>query len=123
MKNQILVVDDDPFVLRTIEKILQFHDITVLTAESGTACIEIVKNGYRGLVLMDVSMPKMDGWQTIAKLKEEGLLDGLIISMLTAQEIPAEAMQYFKESVVDYITKPFDSVELVAIVKGHLNLL
>lgn len=123
MKNQILVVDDDPFVLRTIEKILQFHKISVLTAESGAACIETVKNGYRGLVLMDVSMPKMDGWQTIGKLKEEGLLDGLIISMLTAQEIPAEEMQYFKENVVDYITKPFDSVELVAIVKGHLNLL
>jgi len=120
MKHQILIVDDDALVLRTVKRILETNGITVITADSGEACIDRVREGFRGLVLMDVSMPGMDGWETIRSLKEKDLINGLVISMLTAREIPDPDMNYLKEHVLDYITKPFNTSEFVKIIKGHL---
>ncbi len=123
MNKRVLVVDDEPTVQKTVEKILESGGLDVTSVGSGVECIEAVRAGFRGLILMDVQMPDMDGWQTIKKLKKEKLTEGILISMLTGKEIPDEEMNKYKELVFDYITKPFDRDQLVHIVKTQLSFL
>lgn len=119
----ILVVDDDEDILFTVQSIFKKHKHTVITAKSGPECLDILENGFRGVVLMDIMMPGMDGWDTIKEIVDRGLADDLIISMFTAKDIPDTKMEYLKEYVIDYITKPFEPQDLIAAVDEYLELL
>ncbi len=119
MQKQILVVDDDLSVLRTVTKLIERMGYSVITASSGAECIKICEKGFEGLVLMDVVMPGMDGWDTIKELVDKNLIDNILICMLTGEDNPSEKMDKLKEYVVDYITKPFDAKQLISIIDGY----
>lgn len=123
MNKGILVVDDDEDILFTVKSIFKKHTVPVIIAKSGAECLEELNKGFQGVVLMDIMMPEMDGWDTIKKIVEMGYADNLIISMFTAKDVPDTKMDYLKEYVMDYITKPFEPHELIAIVDEYLNLL
>ena len=123
MKNSILVVDDDPSVLYTVKHILEKANFTVFTASSGKECLEVLQKGFKGLILMDVVMPEMDGWDTVKEIVERGFINDVIICMLTGVEEPDTRMDALKEYVLDYLRKPFDTQNLVAIVKDYLSYL
>ena len=123
MNNHVLVVDDEPLILKTVRRILENEGIKVVLAKSGFECLDIIKEGFRGLILMDIVMPEMDGWDTIQKLIDEGYTKGNIICMLTGKDIPDNKMDKLKEYVLDYIRKPFKNEELIAIVKEYLEYL
>lgn len=123
MKKSVLIVDDDMMVRATIKRILEFSGYTVITAESGEACLKIFEDGFEGLILMDIMMPKMNGWDTIQALVDQGRLKGNLICMITGQEIPDDRMDNFKEHVLDYIRKPVDTKRLVAVVEQYLSYL
>ncbi|PKP51843.1 MAG: response regulator, partial [Candidatus Altiarchaeales archaeon HGW-Altiarchaeales-3] len=93
----ILVVDDDEDILFTVRSIFKRHTVPVYVAKSGLECLEILKGGFRGVVLMDIMMPGMDGWDTIKEIVDQGLADDLIISMFTAKDVPDTKMEYLKE--------------------------
>ena len=120
MDHAVLVVDDDASVLNTVRRILEMHDIEVYTANSGGACIEKLREGFKGVVLVDIVMPEMDGWDTIQAAVEKGLNQNVIFIMLTGKEVPDIKMDYLKEYVLDYITKPFDTKRLASVVKEYL---
>ena len=123
MAQQILVVDDDQLVRRTVQRILEVNGFSVITAEDGADCLKKLDAGFKGLILMDISMPGMDGWQTIEEMILKGYTDGNIICMLTGKENPDKKMEQFKEYVLDYIRKPFKNDQLVAVVKEYLGYL
>ena len=123
MDHAVLVVDDDASVLNTVRRILEIHDITVDTAETGDACIQKLREGFTGVVLVDIVMPGMDGWDTIQVAVEGGLTQHVIFIMLTGKEVPDAKMDYLKEYVLDYITKPFDSKKLASVIKEYLEYL
>lgn len=120
---QVMVVDDDVFILEVMEELFEPEEIRVVAAESGDACIAELEKGFRGVILMDVMMPQKDGWETIAEMIDRGLMEGNIVAMLTAKDIPDTELDSLKEHVIDYITKPFEADEIVAIVKGYLDYL
>ncbi|WP_292490294.1 response regulator [Methanoculleus sp. 10] len=120
---QVMVVDDDVFILEVMEELFEPEGIRVVAAESGDACIAELEKGFRGVILMDVMMPQKDGWETIAEMIDRGLMEGNIVAMLTAKDIPDTELDSLKEHVIDYITKPFEADEIVAIVKGYLDYL
>ncbi len=120
---RIMVVDDDVFILEVMEELFEPEGIDVVTAESGDACIAELEKGFRGVILMDIMMPRKDGWETIEEMIARGLMDGNVIAMLTAKDIPDAKLEHLKEHVIDYITKPFEADEIVTIVKGYLNYL
>jgi DNA-binding response OmpR family regulator len=119
----VLVVDDDASVLNTVKRIIKMHDIDVDTVETGDACIQKLREGFKGVVLVDIVMPEMDGWDTIQAAVEGGLTQHVIFIMLTGREVPDAKMDYLKEYVLDYITKPFDAKKLVSVVKEYLAYL
>ena len=120
---RIMVVDDDVFILEVMEELLEPEEIGVVAAESGDACIAELANGFRGVILMDIMMPRKDGWETIQEMIDGDLMEGNVIAMLTAKDVPDAELDSLKEHVIDYITKPFEADEIVALVKGYLNYL
>ena len=123
MNNTILVVDDEDMVRISVQRILQLSGFSVQTAANGPECLSILRNGFKGLILMDIVMPKMDGWDTVKAIVDEGLFEGNLICMLTGNEIPDIKMVYLKEYVLDYLLKPFESKKLVQICREYLSYL
>ena len=72
---------------------------------------------------MDIMMPEMDGWDTIAAIVDEGLYEGNVICMLTAVHDPGPKMEALKERVLDYVRKPFTREELLAAVEESVGYL
>ena len=123
MKDTVMVVDDDPLVQVTVQRILEAAGLKVTIVDNGEGCIREVEKGFQGLILMDIIMPGMDGWDTIQTLVNKGIMKGSIICMLTGQETPDDRMKMFKEYILDYIRKPFDRRKFVDLVKEYLSYL
>ncbi len=120
MDKQIMVVDDDPSIRSTVEIILNTKGYSICVVESGKRCLEKLREGFKGLILMDVMMPEMDGWGTIAAIEDEGLHGGNVICMLTAVHDPGPELERLTECVMDYVRKPFTSEELLETVAEYI---
>ena len=116
---KVMVVDDEEVIRDLVQRILTNAGFNVTLCNGGQACLDELERGFRGVILMDVSMPLMDGWTTIRQIVARGLFEGNIISMLTATELPDSDLQPLKEYVIDYFVKPFDSPALVAAVQTY----
>jgi CheY-like chemotaxis protein len=123
MSQQIMIVDDDPAVRYTVQEVLRGAHLQAVTVESGRACLEELRKGFRGVILLDIMMPDMDGWDTLEAMKREGLMEGNIVCMLTAVISPGSEMDAVKDSVMDYVRKPFDPDGLIATAKEYLSFL
>lgn len=121
MDRRVMVVDDDPNLRSSIVRILKKGDMRAFGLASGKECLEELKKGFSGLILMDVSMPEMDGWDTVQEIVDRGYIDKTIICMLTGQSEPDHSMDPLKEYILDYITKPVQAKELIVLVKDYLN--
>ncbi len=121
MKNQVMVVDDDLSILETVDIVLRSSGYIVAIAKSGHECLAKLRKGYKGLILMDIMMPEMDGWATINAIVNENLLEGCAICMLTAINDPGPEMENLKECVMDYIRKPFTPEELIESVEEFIQ--
>ena len=117
MKNKILLIDDDPTLLDLLSQYLQDADYQVFTASNGASGLKLAYNERPDLVLLDVMMPGMDGWEICARLRE---LTQVPIVMVTAKSSEADKLRGFRLGVDDYITKPFSFAELVARVQAVL---
>ena len=123
MKKKVMVVDDDPSILIALRELLEQEGFEVFIVDSGKECIGELEKGFKGVILMDIMMPNMDGWDTIKEIVDLGYVEGNIIVMLTAKDVPDQKMEGLKEYVIDYITKPFDSDELIDNVNGYFTYL
>jgi len=107
-KKVIMLVDDNPDLLYSVKKGLEsLGDYEVVTVESGRKCLQLLKNIKPDLVLLDIMMPGMDGWDTCAKIKNDRKTENIPIVFLTAKTDPISKSMGTLASA-DYITKPFD---------------
>ena len=123
MDAKVMLVDDDKMILEAVELFFKSEGIRILTAASGQKCLDLLAEGFRGVILMDVMMPEMDGWDTIRKIVENDLYEGNIIIMLTALESPDKKMDGLQEYVTDYVTKPFNTTNLLSSLQYYLAIL
>ena len=115
MNKKLMVVDDDPDILITIRSIFEREGFEVFTVDSGMDCITELERGFKGVILMDIMMPFMDGWDTIREIVKRGLSEDVMISIVTAKGTPDhEKMKGLESYVWDYISKPFDVRELIS---------
>jgi DNA-binding response OmpR family regulator len=112
-KGTVMIVDDDAHVRIAVKTILNEAGFTVVYADSGPACLEVLRKGFSGVILLDIMMPEMDGWDTIAAILKENLFNDIVITMLTAKSVPDTKMIGLQEWVLDYLTKPFESDDLI----------
>jgi len=114
----ILVVDDEPKYVRTIRLNLEAHGYKVLTAGDGADAVELAARHSLSLILLDVRMPKMDGFEACARIREFSTTP---IIMLTALAEEADKVHGLDMGADDYITKPFGADELMARVRAVLR--
>jgi nitrogen regulation protein NR(I) len=113
--DKILVVDDEKGVCHSFKKVLGRQGYEVVTAHDGIEAIEKTGQENPSIVVMDVSMPKMDGLETLQKLKSK--YPELIIIMMTANSTADKAITAMKYGAYDYLTKPFDNMQLISLVE------
>ena len=121
-KATILIVDDNPNNVQLLNAVMSMRGFDVMVAKNGLQALEIVKNELPDLILLDIMMPVMDGFEACRKLKECPETKNIPIIFLTAKSHIDDIMKGFELGGVDYITKPFSSNELVARVEIHLKL-
>jgi diguanylate cyclase (GGDEF)-like protein len=119
--DKVLVVDDDPDIARFIEVNLRTHGYDVHLASDGVEALERAFEVRPSLVLVDVMMPRMDGFQVVERLRADPRTATVSIIILTAKALTADKVLGLTTGADDYIIKPFDPVELVARVKGTLR--
>jgi diguanylate cyclase (GGDEF)-like protein len=117
----ILVVDDDPDVSRFVEVNLRSAGYEVAVANDGQQAIERAVELRPDLVLLDVMMPKLDGFEVAQRLRRDPRTSSASIIMLTAKALSSDKVLGLSSGADDYIIKPFDPVELLARVKGTLR--
>lgn len=117
-KATILVVDDEPHVLKLVKANLESSDYKVLTAADGEAAIRTVEGELPDLVILDLMLPKMDGYTVCSRIREFSTVP---VIMLTARSSQVDLVHGFEVGADDYLTKPFDVTELLMRVQAVLR--
>jgi len=121
-KGTILVVDDTPANLQLLESILQEKGYTVRAAISGQMALKAVRHQPPDVILLDINMPAMNGYEVCRELKSDPLLAEIPVIFVSAAVETADKLHAFEEGGVDYVTKPFQPLEVLARVETHLTL-
>lgn len=121
MAYKILVVDDEPTIVRLMEFILARQGHTVLVAINGEEALEKIKSQHPDLVLLDIMMPRIDGYEVAQRLRADGETAELPIIMLSAKAQEEDIRKGVDVGVDEYITKPFTPDHLVQVVAKHLK--
>jgi DNA-binding response OmpR family regulator len=114
----VLVVDDADHIRALVRRLLEGAGYEVAEASNGRECLRLLYDLKPDLVLLDVSMPDMDGWQTLERIRE---LTWVPILMVTARDAPPERVRGLRGGADDYILKPFEPDELVARIETALR--
>lgn len=116
--NKVMVVDDDANIRELIRLILKKEEFQVLEAIDGIDAMEKLEKNKIDLIILDIMMPNMDGWEFCEKVRS---FNDLPILMLTAKGETSQKIRGFKLGADDYLTKPFEPEELIARVKALLK--
>ena len=115
----ILVVDDDKNTRKYLQTVLEEENYTVSMAENGEDALRVMDSEYIDLVILDIMMPKMDGYTFTKMLRETD--NNLPILMVSAKQLPQDRHQGFIVGTDDYITKPIDETEMLLRIKALLR--
>jgi putative two-component system response regulator len=121
-KARIIVVDDDPDVLTVLKHLLMHHGHEVTVYTSGPVALAAVKSEHPDLILLDISMPEMDGLELCRLLKQDPECSDIPVIFLSGLNATQDKVRGFQAGGVDYIAKPFQSEEVQARVTTHLRL-
>lgn len=116
---RILVVDDDKNTRKYMEAVLTAKNYIVLTAQNGEEALELMDKEHVDLVVLDIMMPHMDGYEFTKALRDSN--NNLPILMVSAKQLPKDKHKGFLVGTDDYMTKPFDEEELILRIKALLR--
>lgn len=118
---KVLVVDDEPYILRSLRMILEMEGYQVDTASDGLEALKKVSENKPHLILLDIMMPNMDGYEVAKRLKEDSVTSDIFILILTAKGQEKDKMRSASLGVDEHLTKPFSPNKLLARVKEILG--
>lgn len=119
--DRILVVDDDPNIIRLVRGYLEQAGYEVLTAPNGETAVAVLRRDRPDLVILDLMLPDRDGWDITRLVREDEILRATPIIMLTARIDDTDKIVGLEMGADDYVTKPFNPRELVARVRSQLR--
>jgi DNA-binding response OmpR family regulator len=120
-KKRILLVDDEPDFVETVEFFLSGSDYQVFVAKNGKQALEQVKMNKPDLVLLDVMMPEMDGLEACKRLKKDSTTNSIPIIMLTAKGRKEDVVDAIAAGADSYVVKPFNLSDLVERIEEILD--
>jgi len=117
----IMVIDDSPFIVDIFVTMLERGGYTVYSANSGPEGIELLKSVTPDLILLDIMMEPMDGWETLVAIKQNFATKDIPVMMLTAKELTPQEAQEYGMYIEDYILKPVTHSELYSAIEGVIS--
>ncbi len=121
-KSLVLIVDDMPENCKLLGNLLKEHGYNPAVAQNGQRALDFVKNKKPDLILLDVMMPELDGFEVCKRLKQDVSTKDIPIIFLTAKVEKNDVIQGLELGAVDYVEKPFNEMELITRVNTHLAL-
>jgi diguanylate cyclase (GGDEF)-like protein len=121
MTQQLLIIDDSPLIHALVRARLGGEPVRITGAESGAQGLELARNSPPDLILLDVDMPEMDGFEVCRQLKADPTIKHVPVVFLTAAATPDQKLRGLELGATDYIAKPFDPAELKARVRASLR--
>lgn len=120
MPHKILIADDDPIIIKLLQVNLEMEGYDVVTAHDGQDAVEKAGKEQPDLVILDIMMPRMDGWAARQALLAIPELKAIPVIFLSARAQQADLRKGYEADVAEYITKPFDPVDLLEVVQKVL---
>lgn len=121
MAGQLLLVDDEPGLREAVQAYLEDSGYTVHTASNAKEGWELLQQTLPDLVISDIMMPQVDGYQFLKQMREDSRFEALPVVFLTARGMTSDRIQGYKAGCDAYISKPFDPDELVVVVNNLLD--
>ena len=121
MNNKILIVDDEPNIVMSLEYTFKKRGFEVLIARDGSEALEILKHHIPNVVLLDIMMPNVDGYQTLIHIKKTDSLKDTKVVFLTAKNKASDIEKGLKLGADKYLTKPFSIKKIVSEIKELLT--
>ncbi len=123
-KRKILLVDDEQSVLTTVSRMIEqfYRDVSVFTCTDGNEAWEYIQDRHPSIVILDISMPKMDGRQLTVKIRANKEYDDIYILILSADTEYSTRLEMLEKGADDYLTKPVNSVEMQARLKSAFRI-
>jgi DNA-binding response OmpR family regulator len=118
--DKVLIVDDEKLILISTRIVLESVGYSAITAASGEEAIAMATEQRPGLILLDIMMPGIDGWETLSRLKEAPETKDIPVIIFTAREHSRGKHLAREMGAADYFQKPFEPDELIEIVQEHL---
>src|SRR4026207_1105889 len=122
MLSRILVIEDEPANIETLSALLKERGHQINIATNGRQALQVLERIRPDLILLDIMMPEMDGFETCRRIKASTAWREIPIIFLTAKADTADIVRGFELGAVDYVAKPFNAHELLARVNTHLTL-
>jgi len=125
MNTKVMIVDDEPDVLDSLKTALEHNNYEVITVESGLECLKKLEEGFKGIILMDIMMSNMSGWDTIREIVNRGFIRDVAINIVTGVGAKDhQSMGVLEPYIYDYLSKPVNIKELIkSVEKCNLFLL
>ena len=119
-ESRILVIDDDQWIVSSTAMLLEARGFAVTTAENGPEGIDTARRERPAVILLDIMMPDMDGWETLGLLKEDESTCGIPVVIFSARELDQSVALCKQHGAAAFIRKPFEPSELIHLVREHL---
>jgi CheY-like chemotaxis protein len=121
MAKRILICDDDPVILRLLEVNLELEGFSVLLALHGEVALVVATQERPDLIVLDIMMPRLDGYQTCERLKAQESTKDIPVIFLSAKAQASDVEMGKTYGVVEYLTKPFDPDDLIDVVNRFVG--
>jgi DNA-binding LytR/AlgR family response regulator len=121
-KINVLVVDDDPSIVEMIKLGLETDGMDIISAGDGAEALDVLRHSPVDVILLDIMMPKVDGWMALMEIRSNPATADIPVVMLTAKTHDLAKILAFKQGVQQYVTKPFNILELSARVRSLMTM-
>ncbi len=121
MANAILVADDDPDILSIVSMSLETQGYTVHKATNGREAVDLAREHHPELILMDMMMPVVSGYEAVGELKADASTRDIVIVGLSAKAMATDMERATDVGIDGYITKPFRIAQVLSVVESYLN--
>lgn len=121
MANAILVADDDPDILSIVSMSLETQGYTVHQATNGREAVDLAREHHPDLILMDMMMPVVSGYEAVGELKADAATRDIVIVGLSAKAMATDMERASDVGIDGYITKPFRIAQVLSVVENYLN--
>ncbi len=114
---KVMVVDDEPDIVELLLLMLDGTDYDIITASGGNDCLEKLKHDVPDLILLDLIMPDLDGWEVLARIRRDDRLKSIPVIILTAKQLTADVAQKKAPHITEYLVKPVTKEGLISVIE------